>query len=109
LTNNFLLTPLHERKILEASRLLAMTPEQFVREATHIDYVFVRMYEIFEFGPGGVRPTPLSKVQSHNPPLFVSLTFDDNIPANYRLIDEVRVDDPRDFAYARVFQIVREK
>jgi hypothetical protein len=107
LTNNFLLTPVHEKKILEASRLLAMTPEQFLQEAPGIDYVFVRMYEIFEFGPDGVQPTSLSKVRSHNPPLFVALTFDDDIPSNYRLIDEVRVDDGRDFAYARVFQVIR--
>lgn len=108
LTNNFLLTPMHEKKILEANRLLAMTPDQLVREAPNIDYVFVRMYEIFEMGPEGVRPTPLSRVKSHNPPLFVALTFGDEIPSNFRLIDEVRVDDSRDFAYARVFQIVRE-
>jgi hypothetical protein len=106
MTNNFLLTPLHERKILEANRLLRMSPEQLLRDAPHINYVFVRMYEIFESGPNGVQPTALSTVMSRNPPLFVALTFDDDIPANFRLIDEVRVEDARDFAYARVFQIV---
>lgn len=107
MTNNFLLTPLHERKILEANQLLALTPEQFVLAAPQIDYVFVRMYEIFDFGPDGVRPTPLATVKSRNSPLFVALTFADNLPKGFRLIDEVRVDDERDFAYVSVFQIIR--
>jgi len=108
LTNNFLLTPLHEKKILEANSLLRLTPEQFLLAAPNIDYIFVRMYEIFEFGPEGVRPTSLSRVKSHNSPLFVDLTFSEDLPHNFRLIDEVRVDDGRDFAYARVFEIIRE-
>jgi len=108
LTNNFLLTPLHEKKILEANSLLQLTPEKFIQAAPNIDYVFVRMYEIFEAGPKGIQPTPIELVMSHNSPLFVALTFASEIPENFRLIDEVRVDDERDFAYARVFQIIRK-
>ena len=108
MTNNFLLTPLHEKKILEANHLLRLSAEQLLQAAPHIDYVFVRMYDIFDFGPDGVRPTPLSRVKSRNSPLFVELTFSEALPDSYRLIDEVRVVDGRDFAYARVFEIVRD-
>jgi len=107
LTNNFLLTPLHEEKILDAAKLLNMTPTQLILAAPHVDYIFVRMYEIFEAGPNGMQPTPISWVMSRNSPLFVALTFSEDIPDNFRLIDEVFVDDERNFAYARVFQIIR--
>ncbi len=107
--NNFLLTPLHKKKILEAYRLLEMTPEQLLRAAPHVKYVFVRMYDIFEPGPNGMRPTPITVVAARNAPLFSALTFDHEFPESFRLIDEVRVEDDRDFAYARVFQIVRDE
>ena len=108
ITNNFLLTPFHEKKIQEADRLLQMTPDQLLRAAPHLKYLFVRMYEIFEPGPNGLQPTPIPAVAARNAPLFVALTFAPDLPASFRLIDEVRVQDDRDFAYARVFQIVRD-
>ena len=108
LTNNFLMTPFHAKKIMQADAMLQSTPAQFLQAEPQIDYVFVRMYEIFENGPDGVQPVPLQEVVNRNAPLFVALTFDRNLPENFQLIDEVRVDDPRDFAYARVFKIVRD-
>ena len=106
-TNNFLLTPFHAKKILEADTLLQMTPEQLLRAAPNVKYVFVRMYEIFERGPNGMQPTPIPAVAARNAPLFAALTFAPEFPENFRLIDEIRVKDDRDFAYARVFQIVQ--
>jgi hypothetical protein len=107
MTNNFLLTPQHEKKILEADALLQLDPEQFLLAAPDIDYIFVRMYEIFEAGPDGLEPTPTPVIASRNAPLFVALTFADELPVEYELIDEVRVQDERDFTYARVFHVVR--
>lgn len=107
-TNNFLLTPFHEKKILEADTLLQMTPEQLLRAAPNVKYVFVRMYEIFEPGPNGMQPTPIPAVAARNAPLFAALTFAREFPDSFRLIDEIRVKDDRDFAYASVFQIVRD-
>ena len=107
LTNNFLLTPQHERLIVAADRLLQLDPEQFLRAAPNVDYIFVRMYEIFEPGPNGMQPTPIPALVSRNAPLFVALTFADELPPEYELIDEVRVQDERDFAYSRVFRINR--
>jgi len=107
MTNNFLLTPQHERLILEADALLQLDPEQFLLAAPNVDYIFVRMYEIFEAGPNGMQATPIPSLVGRNAPLFVALTFADELPQEYQLIDEVRVQDERDFAYARVFKINR--
>jgi len=108
LTNNFLLTPLHEKKILEANAFLNMTPAQFIENAPHIDYLFVRMYDVFKTTADGVVPVPVQEVKQKNAPLFVALTFADKPYKNFRLIDEVRTNDNRDFAYARVFQIIHD-
>ena len=107
ISNNFLLTPFHAKKLQEVDRLLQMTPDQLLHAAPQLKYVFVRMYEIFEPGPNGWQPTPIPAVAARNAPLFVALTFTPDLPRSFRLIDEVRVQDERDFAYARVFQIVR--
>lgn len=107
--NNFLLTPLHEKKILEARTLLQMTPEQFLAAAPHVKYLFVRMYEIFEPTPDGYRPRPVAEIAARNAPLFVALTFTEQMPDGYRLIDELRVEDDRDFAYARIVEVLRDE
>lgn len=109
LTNNFLLTPLHEKKILEANEFLNMTPAQLLTNAPHIDYVFVRMYEIFRTTAEGMEPVSVEEVKQRNAPLFVALTFATAPPNRFRLIDEVRTHDDRDFAYARVFQIIHDE
>jgi hypothetical protein len=108
ISNNFLLTPLHARKIREADKLLQLDPESFLLAAPQVDYLFVRMYGIFDPGPDGTpQPTPVPVIVSRNAPLFVALTFPDELPIEYQLVDEVRVEDDRNFAYARVFKIVR--
>ena len=108
LMNNFLLTPLHEKKILEGNALLEMTPEQFLGAAPHIKYLFVRMYGTFDNGPDGWKPATVSEVISRNSPLFVALTFSQDIPEAFRLVHEIPIEDERDFAYARVFEVVRD-
>jgi hypothetical protein len=108
MSNNFLMTPLHEEKILEVDRMLQLDPEQFLLEVSDVDYIFVRMYGIFENDRDGFRPTPIAGVVNANAPLFVGLTFADELPKEYQLIGELRVDDDRDFAFVRVFRIVRD-
>ena len=107
LTNNFLMTPLHQEKKAEANRYLGMTPEQLVVEVPHIRYVFVRMLEIYELRPDRVRPRTPEEIMRFNAPLFNALTFGESIPPEFRLVDELRIDDGRDFAYVRIFEIVR--
>ena len=109
LTNNFIMTPFHTQKIEEAGVYLRMTPEQLSEAAPHIRYVFVRLDNVVMTGPAGIQPTPTAEVVRSNPPLFNALVFSDDWPKEFRLVDELRVDDARDFAYARVFEIVRNQ
>ena len=108
IVNNFLMTPFHRQKVLEADRYFQMSAQQFLREAPHVRYVFVRMFGIFRNGPNGIEPTPLKVIKANNAPLFNELTFSRTLPDEFLLLDEVRVDDGRDFAFARVFEITRD-
>ena len=108
MTNNFLMTPLHERKIREADTLLQMTPQQFLAAEPGIDYLFVRMYGFFQSGPNGMQAAPEAAVRAQNAPLFAALTFDDVLPGEFELIDELRVAEDWDFAYASIYRIHRE-
>ncbi len=108
IVNNFLMTPLHMQKLQEVDAYLHMTPEELVRK-TSIRYVFVRLDNVFISGPNGVQATPIDVIKANNTPLFVKLAFASELPSAYRLINEVRVDDERDFAFARVFELERAK
>ena len=109
IVNNFIMTPFHIRKIQEARTYLRMTPEELKNAAPHVRYVFVRLNNIVMTGPAGIEPTPTAEVVRSNPPLFNALIFSDEWPEGFRLVDELRVDDARDFAYARVFEIDRDR
>jgi hypothetical protein len=109
IANNFIMTPQHEEKILEVDRKLQLDPVQFLEQVTDVDYVFVRMYGSFEEGPNGIQASPIERVVSRNSPLFIGLTFGDNVPSEFQLIDEIPVGGDRDFAFARVYKIVRDK
>lgn len=104
--NNFLMTPLHLKKLQEVEVYLHMTPQELV-DRTDIRYLFVRLNDVFFSGPSGVQPTPIDEIKARNAPLFIELAFAKKIPGAYRLIGELRVEDERDFAFARVFEITR--
>ena len=106
IVNNFLMTPLHAQKLSEVDAYLSMTPQELVRD-TDIRYLFVRLDNVFFSGPEGVEPTPIDLIRDNNSSLFFRLAFAKSVPSNFRLLAEVRVDDERDFAFARVFEIVR--
>lgn len=108
IANNFIMTPQHEEKIVEVDRKLQLDPEQFLEQVTGVDYVFVRMFGSFEEGPNGIQASPIERVISRNSPLFIGLTFGEDIPPEYQLIDEIPVGGGRDFAFARVYKIVRD-
>jgi asparagine N-glycosylation enzyme membrane subunit Stt3 len=108
IVNNFLMTPLHAQKLAEVDTYLRMTPQELVRD-TDIRYLFVRLNNVFFSGPGGVEPTPIDVIKDNNSRLFFRLAFAKNVPSNFRLLAEVRVDDERDFAFGRVFEIVRDE
>ncbi len=108
IVNNFLMTPLHLYKLQEVDAYLRMTPQELI-DRTDIRYLFVRLNDIFYSDSDGVQPTPIDVIKVQNAPLFFELAFAKKIPSAYRLIDELRVEDERDFAFARIFEIERAK
>jgi hypothetical protein len=69
-------------------------------------YIFVRIDDVFYSSDAGVQATPVDVLRANTPPLFFELAFATSVPQGYRLIDEVRVTDERDFAFARTFELV---
>jgi hypothetical protein len=106
IVNNFLMTPLHLEKLQEVDAYLHMTPQELISNSD-IRYLFVRLNDIFFSTPDGVQATPIDVIKSLNSPLFFELAFTQELPAGYRLIGELRVEDERDFAFARIFEITR--
>jgi asparagine N-glycosylation enzyme membrane subunit Stt3 len=81
--NNFLITPFHQQKILEVDRYFQMSPQQFLQEAPHVRYIFVRMSGIFRSGPSGIEAAPLQVIKANNAPLFNELTFSQTLPDEF--------------------------
>ena len=102
------MTPLHKQKLREVDAMLQMSP-QSLREVSDVRYLFVRLSDIFFSGPNGVQPTPINVIKANNSPLFFELAFAEQMPVGYRLLAELRVEDDRDFAFARVFEIEQSK
>ena len=88
--------------------MLQMSPRS-LREVSDVRYLFVRLNDVFFSGPNGVEATPIDVIAANNAPLFVELAFATEIPAGYRLMAELRVEDDRNFAFARVFEIEHSK
>jgi hypothetical protein len=107
IVNNFLITPLHMQKMRQVDSMLQMQPPALL-DLTDVRYVFVRLNDVFFSGPKGVEPSPVDVIKQHNSPLFLELAFAKSAPEGYRLMGELRVDDERDFAFARVFEITRD-
>lgn len=107
IVNNFLLTELHGQKVREADRLLALTPEQLLAAEPGVEYVFARLRGLFRAEGNSFVPASIQELAAQNAPLFVSLVLRNDLPANFRLLGELRVDDERNIPYARVFKVER--
>ncbi len=59
-------------------------------------------------GPAATDHVGSPMCTSRNAPLFTAPTFAEEIPHGFRLIDELRVRDDRDFAYARLFEVLHD-
>ena len=108
IVNNFLMTPLHLQKLQEVDAMLQMSPQALL-ETSDVRYLFVRLNDVFFSTPNGVQPTPIDVIKANNAPLFFELAFAEQMPVGYRLLAELRVEDDRDFAFARVFEIEHSK
>ncbi len=105
ISNNFLLTKQHGEKLLFAETLLRSDPSELLDYAPYLEYVFVHIYDIYTTTDDGPVPTPLDELKRLNPPLFFALAIEKNVPSNFELVAELRVEDERDIPYAQVYRI----
>jgi hypothetical protein len=110
IANNFLVTPQHERKYLEVSRLLSMPAAQVLGAAPYVKYVFVQRYNLSRVLPSGaVQFTPRGNLEDPDLPLVHELLTAkaDQLPAHYRLLKELAFPGNADAPYARLFELDR--
>ena len=67
------------------------------------------MFEISATTQHDYRPRSVADIASRIAPLFVALTFADATPDGFRPVDGLRVKDDRDFAYSRLFDVLRDE
>jgi hypothetical protein len=108
IANNFLMTPLHERKIREMQQLLQLSPEEFLTQApADVRYVFARLDDFFVLNEDGTAALGATGyLKDHNERLFFELTTRSDLPARYRVISELPLDDERGFARARLIEVL---
>lgn len=107
IANNFLLTQQHGEKILELNRLLALQPAALSDAEPAVDYVLVHLYGLYRRTPEGAVASSVEELRAVNPPLFSALALDGDIPGNYELIRELRLEDERQLPYVQLFRVHR--
>ncbi|MDH3589831.1 MAG: hypothetical protein OEQ74_10535, partial [Gammaproteobacteria bacterium] len=108
LANNFLLTPQHFEKVAEVNRLLRLSPEEFAQSDHDIDYLLVRFVDLPAIVQPGAEGIELESVFSSNPPLFVGLNLNSEMPQGLQLIAESVSDDQLNMPYVRIFRVLRQ-
>jgi hypothetical protein len=107
IANNFLMTPQHEEKIRAMHELLKLSPEQFLQAApTDTKYVFARLENFFIVEQGEIVLGNREFLQNNNPRLFVELSTRSDLPARFRILNELPLDDAAGTARARVLEIL---
>jgi hypothetical protein len=108
IANNFLMTPLHEEKVLEVKRLLSLSPEQLLAEIPEgTRYIFARLDHFYARGStGDYELTSSEHLRKHNPRLFFELNSRVDLPARYRILEELPLDESRNLTRARLIEIL---
>jgi hypothetical protein len=110
IANNFLVTPQHEQKYMEASRLLSMSATQMFAAAPGVKYVFVQRYNLSKVLPNGkIEFVPRGDPQNPDLPLVRELLAarSDQLPPHFRLLKELFFQGITDAPYARLFALDR--
>ncbi len=105
--NNFLLTQQHGDKVLELNRLLELKPAALVDAEPGVDYVLVHLYGLFQRTPNGAVASSVDEIRGINPPLFNALALDGDVPDNFELLRELRLEDERALPYVQLYRIYR--
>lgn len=108
IANNFLMTPLHERKIREMQQLADLSPEEFLAAApADVKYVFARLVKFYgKRDNGEFALTSTDYIKANNPRLFFELNARDDLPARYRVLNELPLDESRGLVRARIIEIL---
>jgi hypothetical protein len=107
-SNNFLVTPLHEEKALLTTRMLSMTPEELQRSELPVKYVLARASGLLVAAPDGTyRPATLEMAQYVTGPLFGGLLWPagDELPSEWQLLQEWRMPGEDAFIFMRLLKI----
>jgi hypothetical protein len=110
IANNFLVTPQHEQKYMEASRLLSMSAAQMLAAAPNVKYVFVQRYNLSKVLPNGkIEFMPRGDPQNPDLPLVGELLAAraDQLPPHFRLLKELFFQGITGAPYARLFVLDR--
>ncbi|MEM6512373.1 MAG: hypothetical protein AAF660_05130 [Pseudomonadota bacterium] len=107
IANNFLLTEQHGDKLVELNRLLEMQPSALTGAEPAVDYVLVHLYGLFRRTPQGPVASTVEDIRGDNPPLFSALALDGDVPPNFQLIRELRLEDERDLPYVQLYRVRR--
>jgi len=108
IANNFLLTPLHEDKVREVKALLELSPEEFLVQApADVRYIFARLDNFYaRRADGEFEMTSTAYLRDHNSRLFFELNSRNNLPARFRVLEELPLDQTRNLTRARLIEIL---
>lgn len=108
ISNNFLMTPLHEEKALEVKALLNLSPEEFLAQApTDVRFIFARLDNFYARGAdGGFVMTSTPYLQEQNARLFFELNSRNDLPSRYRILQELPLDEARNLTRARLIEVL---
>lgn len=107
IANNFLLTPLHFKKVRELVSLFDLSPQALRAELDKPTYLLAFLWNAFEIQDGFVQIENVETIQTRNPRLLVELFYGDQAPAGYELIDEqgFATDLATSFTFARLYKV----
>jgi hypothetical protein len=108
ISNNFLMTPLHEQKALEVKALLNLSPEDFLLQApSDVRYIFARLDHFYmRRADGEYAMTSMESLRKNNPRLFFELNTRNDLPARYRVLQELPLDESRNLTRARLIEVL---
>ena len=109
IANNFLLTPLHGRKLLESQRLLELTPEEFLETDTKVDYMLVRLYGIFDQPSEDGKFAMPAEYADFNSTLFIELAGRKELPEQFELLGELWASPDNTVPIARLVRVRRDE
>lgn len=112
IANNFLLTPQHARKYLEAQKMLQWTPKELRTRRPDVRYVLATHRIFKQYHPSGLvtlaGADELARVNADTPLMTDLLLSSENKFDGFEVIDEVVVEfhDGEAVPYARLFRVV---